>query len=345
MQSFTYTARNAESMYPRIITGLCNDGTYQDSRNGPTIELQGTTVVTVMKPDERVVFSASRDCNPFFHLAEGIWMLAGRQDTAYLTQYVGTMINFSDDGKVFNAAYGHRMRKHFGFDQLANVVEALKENHDTRRAVIQLWCPQDLQKTSKDYACNMSLDLKIRNGHLNMRVNNRSNDIVWGMLGATVVHFSIIQEYIAAAVVVPMGYYTDLPKWPSIRDEFYQDDYIGMKAPKDRYSTGEVKPYRMVANPETFIADCERFCNNPKEAPVVHDNPFFMLVAHPMHIAYMIHKGGDSAAAIEYLNEYMVDCDFKVAGIEWLERRIATKTARSIDVRPEVNKSTGKLEQ
>lgn len=353
MKTFTYTVRNAEQAYPHVITGVCNDGTYQDSRNGPTIELQGTTVVTIMKPEERMVFCPVRDANPFFHLAEGIWMLAGRNDTKYLTQYVASMANFSDEGLTFNAAYGHRMRKHFGFDQLELAVKTLRDNHDSRQAIIQLWDPVDLYKVTKDKACNMSMDLKIRNGLLNMRVNNRSNDIVWGMLGANVVHFSFIQEYIAAAVGVGMGYlqmdshaahvYTNLPKWNPIREKNYHDDYLGPINAKCKYSTGEVRDISMVTDAPSFIDDCEKFCNEEYEDL---RNPFFHDIAYPMHFAYRLHKNGFTREAIEQLEDTnMTDVDWIAAGIEWLERRLATKTAKSVDVRPEINKETGKLEQ
>jgi hypothetical protein len=42
-----------------------------------------TPVVTCYSaPTQRVLFSPMRDANPFFHLMEALWMLAGRDDVA-----------------------------------------------------------------------------------------------------------------------------------------------------------------------------------------------------------------------------------------------------------------------
>jgi hypothetical protein len=56
------------------------------------------------RPTERVLFNKARDANPFFHLYEALWMLAGRNDVAPLAYYVKDMARFSDDGKTFNGA-------------------------------------------------------------------------------------------------------------------------------------------------------------------------------------------------------------------------------------------------
>ena len=47
--------------------------------------------------------------------------------------------------------------------------------------------------------------LKIKNGRLQMTVHCRSNDIIWGTYGANAVHFSILQEYVAARIGVDLG--------------------------------------------------------------------------------------------------------------------------------------------
>ena len=117
------------------------------------------------------------------------------------------MKNFSDDGKVFNAAYGHRWRKHFGTDQLLDVINLLKQDISTRQAVIQMWDVEDLVKDTCDKACNTQLIFDTRNNKLNMTVFNRSNDVWWGAYGANAVHFSFLQEVIARAIDYPLGEY------------------------------------------------------------------------------------------------------------------------------------------
>ena len=59
----------------------------QESRAGTTLEAKSPVATTYLKPNERVLFWKQRDANPFFHFFEGLWMLAGREDSEYLTKF------------------------------------------------------------------------------------------------------------------------------------------------------------------------------------------------------------------------------------------------------------------
>src|SRR3546814_14070537 len=109
------------------------------------------------------------------------------------------MASFSDDGSTFNAAYGHRWRHHFGFDQLETVVDMLSADPNDRRAIITMWDPADLQRTTKDVACNLQIMPRIVGGTLEFTTTNRSNDVIWGLCGANAVHLSFLQEWMAGA--------------------------------------------------------------------------------------------------------------------------------------------------
>jgi hypothetical protein len=107
-------ARNAHTMYPEALRQLRLFGKERDSRNGPVTKFDGPCTLLYNRPEERVVFWRERDANPFFHLLESLWMLAGRNDVAYPAGIVKTMVDFSDDGRTYNGAYGYRWRHHFG---------------------------------------------------------------------------------------------------------------------------------------------------------------------------------------------------------------------------------------
>lgn len=326
---------NVKNVNVALATGInhmLEKGVRQESRNGPTLEIPEPVVTTYLKPTERVLFNSTRDCNPFFHYMESLWMFAGRNDTAFLTQFVKTMIDFSDDGLIFNAGYGYRIREHFGFDQFNSVVEMLKKDKDSRQAVIQIWDHQDLNKQTKDKACNTSIMFKVRDGKLNMTVTNRSNDMVWGAYGANAVHFSMMQEYVAAAVGVDVGVYNQIsdslhvyvnnPKWQPLVDELSHDIFEGRLWIRDPYEDPKNTPHKLVDVPDVFLQECEEFCENPERIPTGYLNNTFKQVAHPMFVAYKMHKNGDTLGAINLIDNYMVNCDWKTACKEWLQRRI-----------------------
>jgi len=332
------SVKNAHVGLPLMINHALDSGFPQASRNGPTLEFDGITTIEYLKPLERQIFCPIRDENPFFNYLEGLWMLAGRNDLSFLAKIVKNMANFSDDGKTFNAAYGFRMRNHFGFDQLREVVNQLRQNHDTRQAVVQLWCTLDLNKVTKDKACNTQMVFKIRGGKLHLTVFNRSNDLIWGALGANKSHFSMIQEYVAAAVGVKVGHYyqvsncmhvyTDLPAWNKLVEHYRHDVMLGAIRVNDPYTEIDNEPFPLVNDPDTFLSECAHFCEYPESTAKNYSNQSLIRVAQPLYFAYAQHKSGDTHGAINLLQRYMSQCDFKTASIEWLQRRLKTPEVR-----------------
>ena len=45
-----------------------------DSRNGKVYMFPEPVTSVYKRPNERVLFSPERNCNPFFHFIEGLWM-------------------------------------------------------------------------------------------------------------------------------------------------------------------------------------------------------------------------------------------------------------------------------
>lgn len=314
-------ARNVNKIFPIGIMYLNKQGEKRDSRNGPTLEIMEPAIVTYEQPDERVLFSTERDANPFFHLFESLWMLAGRADVAFLDQYNKGMSQYSDDGIVFNAPYGYRLRHTFGYDQLDTVIRKLRANPDDRRIVLQIHDPSDakLREDSKDHACNIVITPRVRHGKLDWTVFNRSNDYVFGMTGANVVHMSIIHEYVARMSGFEVGSYsqisncvhayTENPVWQRVKD---------LPLPvADPYSSGMVKPYPLVSFPSLWRKELNEWMECPWSGRIYAD-PFFEHVAKPMAIAHHAHK--ESKEGLKYVGR-IAATDWRKACTEWLERR------------------------
>lgn len=193
-------------------------GLKEPSRVGDTIVSPMPVMTTYVDPTARVLCSPLRDANPFFHLFESLWMLAGRNDLAFPQTFVSTFGQFSDDGATLNGAYGYRWREYFGYDQLKTIAEMLRQPGRTRRAVLQMWdggtigsgYDGDLERAltgSSDVPCNTAAYFDTIGGNLNMTVTCRSNDIILGAYGANVVHMSFLLEYMCAMTGLPMGVY------------------------------------------------------------------------------------------------------------------------------------------
>lgn len=315
----TLTDRNVNIIFPMGIQLLNLEGISRKSRNGPTLEIMEPVAVTYTHSDERVLFDENRDSNPFFHLFESLWMLAGRSDVAFLDQYNSQMKQYSDDGEGFNAAYGQRLRSGFGLDQIDTVIKRLRANPDDRRAVLQIWDPKDLVKDSRDLACNIVIAPRIRRGRFDWTVFNRSNDYVFGMTGANVVHLSIIQEYMARMIGVEPGSYTQItnclhaytenPVWQRVKDTQLKFH--------DLYTVGKVKPFPLVTKVHDWDNDLKRWMDCPW-ADHKYADPFFNQVAKPMAIVHRAHK--ENKDGLKYASRIEAQ-DWKVACCKWLERR------------------------
>jgi hypothetical protein len=297
----------------------------RNSRNGPVREEPTVTTTLYHYPRERVLFHPLRDCNPFFHLFESIWMLAGRNDVAYLARYLPRMKEYSDDGVTLNSAYGARWK-----DLLPVVVSHLQKDPDSRRAYLPIFQPHDVNHTGKDMPCNTGVSFYIRNGALDMAVFNRSNDMVWGAYGANVVHFSFLQEYVATLLNVEVGQYSQVSSCFHLYTDFDITKRMLGKIdplPFDPYETGDVRADGpMVLSHHTAeeqwqaeAAEFFKFCETNATSHI-WEEPFFEVLAVPMQEAWVAYKNKKWDAAFIHAAEIQAD-DWRTNVIQWLKRR------------------------
>lgn len=394
-----------------------------DSRNGKVLVIEEPVTVSYERPQERVLFNTVRDANPFFHLYEALWMLAGRQDVDPVAHYVNRMREFSDDGHTLNGAYGWRWRAargepqlmrngvyRPGVDQLLLLAAHLKSLPDSRRAVLSMWnVEQDLTKiggignrmkckrcygtggiptgdeysfsdtcpeckgtanvdepASKDVCCNLVAMFSLRTAPFNapigvpdngikvldMTVINRSNDMLWGMLGANYVHFTFLQEYMAARLGVPVGTYHHVTNNLHVYSERFDwkpaellDYYVAAHLDYDTKRKGQhhgrgstqkwiERSVPLVKDPEKFDEEVrtvvEAFSGQEslKEFPGLYDQltePFLRDVAYPMLISYHHYKllkggGRDEGDVEDALNNVAAD-DWRLAAEHWMQKR------------------------
>lgn len=204
--------RNVHEALPVALKHLYEFGEERPSRNGPVLQTPYPVATVYEKPCERVIYWPERDANPFFHVYEMLWMIAGRDDLAGPQRYVKSFGAFSDDGLTLHGAYGKRWRKSFGIDQLAIIAKDLIDNPESRRCVLQMWSSAiDLGVNGKDLPCNDTATFQIgKDEKLHLVMFCRSNDIVWGAYGANAVHFSFLLEYMAEWLGREVGTYTQI---------------------------------------------------------------------------------------------------------------------------------------
>jgi hypothetical protein len=186
--------RNVNYALMELPEDLLEQGDREDSRNGPVLVYPDPVTVTTMFPMERVLLCPKRRANPFLNLLDGLSILSVVDKVKPLADIVPRFLNYSDDGVHLRAHYGTRIG-----NQLRHAIKLLGEDPSSRRVVISIWVEaRDLGISSRDIPCNVMVIPRIRRGEfLDLTVVNRSNDMFWGLLGANIVQFSFLQEYMA----------------------------------------------------------------------------------------------------------------------------------------------------
>lgn len=311
------------------ISHLMMAGGREQSRNGAVLVAPTPVTTTYTNPIQRVLFSPTRDANPFFHLMESLWMLAGRNDLEFPKYFNSRFGAYSDDGATIHGAYGHRWINHFGFDQLDRIVEILTKDPNSRRAVLSMWdAPADLDPNAgADVPCNTQAYFDLRGGRLNMTVVNRSNDAIWGAYGANAVHFSVLLEVLAARLAVGIGVYRQMSNNLHVYTDIYSEEKLAEIAAEAHVSAVDQYPefVYMVDLPwEQWHAELLRFM----AAPAEFDNSpsrFFQDVARPVFQAWHERRTGKGDGL--YWAQTIAAQDWGKACVEWIQRRIKAQEA------------------
>ncbi len=210
-----FDCESADEVWCKIVRKFnCPEAPWQnvDGREGSTRELLHATI-SIRDPIQRWIQNRPKAINIALALAEIIWIMNGRQDSAFLKPFFPNITEFSGDTECFHGAYGERLRNHFSIgDQLQRAYEVLKATPNNRQVVLSIWDPNrdfphpDGSPQSEDIPCNVSSMLKVRNGKLEWLQVMRSNDVFRG-LPNNIVQFTTLQEIVAGWLGLPLGSY------------------------------------------------------------------------------------------------------------------------------------------
>lgn len=331
----TIIAANAPDAYIEAYWSIRAHAKPEKSRNGPVLAMPSPVCLEIANPLERVITDPVRNANPFFHVMETIWMFAGSDRVGFPAIFNGGYVNYAEAEGHVHGAYGKRWRDHFQpkelgkfkMDQIQLAIAILKKDPESRQVVIGMWDPaSDLGATVRDRPCNTHIYFRARDTHdeytLDMTVCNRSNDLVWGMLGANVVHMTYLHELIAHGAGMDVGMYRVLTNNLHV----YTENEVAKK-----FLDGPVRndPYVLAAprkllqpleTAESLFKDCEDFVNNRKLIKgTTYITEWMNTVAKPMYMAYdqRIRKDGDGLSFVEQIAAE----DWRLACRQWIERK------------------------
>ena len=194
---FYYTLNDAwTSMCEQVLEGEEVAGTHEKSN----------VRFTLLDINENLLTTRHNFSLPYY-LGEMTWYGVGSNETDFISKFGKIWERLSDDGVTNNSAYGYILKYKHGFNQIDKMIELLKEDPNSRRAVININVPNENVIETNDEMCTIALQFLLRDGELNATGIMRSNDL-WTGTPYDIFYFTEIQKYIARSLGVGYGTYT-----------------------------------------------------------------------------------------------------------------------------------------
>jgi len=117
---------------------------------------------------------------------ELLWFLQGDTNVRYLQQHgVSIWDEWADAGGDLGPVYGHQWRNWKtadgrSIDQIAQLIEGIRKNPDSRRHIVSAWNPADIERM-KLPPCHALFQFYVAEGRLSCQLYQRSADLFLGV--------------------------------------------------------------------------------------------------------------------------------------------------------------------
>ena len=161
----------------------------------------------ITDPKDRKIINRERKWNEEYAEAEWQWYLSGDRNIAKLGDLYGKVPEIwkrmADKNGNVNSNYGWQWKRN---GQLAEVIDMLKYNPDTRQATISIYDGKEWDRYINDTPCTYAVQFTIVNNRLDMCVTMRSNDLWYGFCNDQY-QFSKLQEMVSKRLKIDTGTY------------------------------------------------------------------------------------------------------------------------------------------
>lgn len=257
------------NVYKKMCIYLLKNGEKSSPRNMNTQEVEGA-IIKVKNPRSRILNNKLRKVSIPFAIGEWLWHMEGRDDLEMIQYYAPSYDKYSDNGKTLNGAYGPRIKK-----SLLKIVEILRNDPDSRRAVVPIYRKEDAGLNSKDIPCTIGFQFLIRNNKLDMIVNMRSNDIFLGFPYDTF-NFTMWQEYVACKLNIEIGTYTHIANSLHFYEKDREKIVKASLAEEVEENKMEPMPIYDIENQLLMLYEIEEKIRNKKEYNSKEQNEYFL---------------------------------------------------------------------
>jgi thymidylate synthase len=157
---------------------------------------------TLQDISNKTVTTPQRKFNEDYAEYEWNWYLKGDRDASEIAERAKIWKQMMVDGTTeVNSNYGYFWNKNY---QLSRVIQELKTNKETRRAIVVHYDINELDRYKHDTPCNDVLNFYIKDDKLHLTVFARSIDLVFGFCNDQYT-FAKLMEMVAFQLDIPVG--------------------------------------------------------------------------------------------------------------------------------------------
>jgi thymidylate synthase len=157
---------------------------------------------TIIDPTDKIITTAERKFSADYAEYEWNWYLTGNRDASKIAERAKIWKNMMVPNTTeVNSNYGHFWNMN---RQLERVIEDLKTNPETRRAIIVHYDIDEMDRYKYDTPCNDVLNFYIKQNKLHLSVFARSIDLVYGFCNDQYT-FAKLMELVSDQIEVPTG--------------------------------------------------------------------------------------------------------------------------------------------
>lgn len=171
--------------YLDLLRTVLETGTYRDDRTGTgTYSIFGAQARFSLAPDFPLLTTKKLHLRSIIH--ELLWFIEGNTNIQYLKENkVRIWDEWADKNGDLGRVYGAQWRDWAApdgqrVDQLAEVIDSLKNNPDSRRHIVCAWNPGEVKHMALP-PCHALFQFYVANGELSCQLYQRSADIFLGV--------------------------------------------------------------------------------------------------------------------------------------------------------------------
>lgn len=207
---------------------------YKLVANGPEITSRGSksrnihNAAVVLQASQPIITNFEhRKMNLAYAKREWLWYLGADPKDASICEYATAWKKLQQADGSFYSNYGQYLfaRTAEKPSQFEYVIRTLRDDPQSRRASMVLLKAEHLYQANTDTVCTYAINFFIEQGHLNMTVMMRSNDVIWGFTNDAFCFWNLYQ-FVYAVLRASMsdlktGVYTHMANSMHVYDRHY----------------------------------------------------------------------------------------------------------------------------